>query len=640
MRAGSKMLWRFSAALVMAVGLLIAAAACTGEGPQGPSGPQGPRGPAGEEGSPGLQGIPGAAGPRGLPGPKGDAGEQGEQGPAGPPGPQGPAGTGGGGESTGGSRDVEFSSTNGAISWRYVDEGDDAWRLLAVLPMQSFAPPSTPSISMLSPSPDWEVVPVLTVGERIGDYRPPGILDTNAAFELNVNTIRVLATHGLEADQGYAYTLGNGLNLTGSRISYFDIDKDSLEVKAAGVAYDRVVNRSGAPLTVRTVDNADSGPLRNLGSAVYVSGRTHGFVDDIYLTGEGISSGGQLYAMDVDNGDLYAVPAVGRAAFKGITVIDTGTSTSVGMVIADSRPGAPLILYIGNKNSLGDNSFLDRNGLASGTLYVWKASNGNTTPEEFHETGEFRQGSFQKIEIHDPSKARTEGYDTQGYATLAMQDALAFGNRALGEEGIGAFRFSNPEDVATNPRNARQITLTSSGNGEVYPRDDWGTVYLFDVVANTLTANGRILYSGDDGGMSQFPGGGDYGLRSPDNVTWANDGLIYAQEDRATDNSVFGRSSNREASVWQVNPQTGQLVRIAEINRSAIPISAVDTDPNDLGNWETAGPVDVTSLIRARATVLVVTVQAHSMKGDLVGGSSAERELVEGGQLLILRKKP
>ena len=31
-----------------------------------------------------------------------------------------------------------------------------------------------------------------------------------------------------------------------------------------------------------------------------------------------------------------------------------------------------------------------------------------------------------------------------------------------------------------------------------------------DIVANTLTANARILYSGDDGGNGQSTGGGAY----------------------------------------------------------------------------------------------------------------------------------
>ena len=80
--------------------------------------------------------------------------------------------------------------------------------------------------------------------------------------------------------------------------------------------------------------------------------------------------------------------------------------------------------------------------------------------------------------------------------------------------------------------------------------------------------------------------GGDFFLRSPNKIAWADDGFSYAQEDRAIDNAVFGGTSGREASVWQASRQTSQLVRIAEVNRSAELTGTVEIAPNDLGNWE------------------------------------------------------
>ena len=59
---------------------------------------------------------------------------------------------------------------------------------------------------------------------------------------------------------------------------------------------------------------------------------------------------------------------------------------------------------------------------------------------------------------------------------------------------------------------------------------------------------------GDDAGDGQFPGGPDFGLRSPDNLDWAEDGYIYIQEDRSTANNVFRGTSGRDASIWQMNP--------------------------------------------------------------------------------------
>ncbi len=621
---------RLTAALLLASLALSMAAACGGEGPPGPEGPAGPAGPPGEPGKQGLQGITGPAGPRGPQGVDGAQGPQGEPGVDGAQGPQGERGPAGAGSVS--ARDIEFSTIAGAIAWKYVDEPDSAWRTLAAIPEPSFAGGAGAAPSMLAPASNWEVIPVFTIGDRVADYRPLGLLDGNGAFSLNSSTARILTTNNIDAGEGRPYSLANNLSLTGSRISYFDIDKTTHRIKSAGVAYDRIVNRAGEPLTVRNAGGVDSGPLRRFTSGAYVAQGDLSFVDDIFFTGEAVE-GGQLFALDVDEGHLYAVPMAGRAAFENVALIDTGTSTSIGMVISDGRPGAPLKLYIGDKNAAGTGSFLDRNGLAKGTLYVWKTRNGEDNPDQFGKTGEFRQGTFEAIEIFDASKANSEGYDAQGYVTQETQDALSFG-----QDGAGAFRFSFPEDLATNPRNARQIVFASTGDGGEYRNDDWGTVYIIEVAPNTLSANASIVYSGDDGGNGQFPGGADFGLRSPDNVDWAESGLIYIQEDRATVNSVFGGASAREASIWELNPQTGQLVRIAEINRGFIPVGTEDTQPDDLGNWETTGVLDMTSLLNSRFTMLLVNVQAHSMIGDLLGGRNISNDLVEGGQMLLLRK--
>ena len=70
----------------------------------------------------------------------------------------------------------------------------------------------------------------------------------------------------------------------------------------------------------------------------------------------------------------------------------------------------------------------------------------------------------------------------------------------------------------------------------------------------------------------------------------------------------------------------------------AAPARVLDTNPDDLGDWATSGVIDVTDLFGASATTLLVNVPAHSMKGDLIDGENVDQELVEGGQILLLRK--
>ena len=99
--------------------------------------------------------------------------------------------------------------------------------------------------SMMEGLEGYGVQPLFTVGETINGYTPPGILDGLGAFELDDNTVRVIANHELTADVGYVYTLANGTELTGARVSYFDIDKDTKAVIDSGLAYDTIYNRAG-----------------------------------------------------------------------------------------------------------------------------------------------------------------------------------------------------------------------------------------------------------------------------------------------------------------------------------------------------------------------------------------------------------
>jgi hypothetical protein len=66
------------------------------------------------------------------------------------------------------------------------------------------------------------------------------------------------------------------------------------------------------------------------------------------------------------------------------------------------------------------------------------------------------------------------------------------------------------------------------------------------------------------------------------------------------------------------------------------PAGANDPAKDGIGAWESSGILDVSSLfdIPAGETLLVANVQAHS----ITGGPIAEQQLVQGGQLLWIRR--
>ncbi len=495
---------------------------------------------------------------------------------------------------------------------------------------------STPTIAYDTPEPaqmsglgEWTTDPVFTIGETIDGYTPPGIPDGMGAFERE-NTVVIVSTHELRASQGYAYQLASGVDLTGARISALMFDKVTRDLMTMGPAYDTIYNRAGNSVDlVNGLDTVASEGLHRLCSAGSVVAGQAGFVDDALLTGEE-TNGGTGFALDIEAGELWALPAMGRAGWESATALNISgfNDTHVAILIGDDRANAALLLYVGKKQP--DGNFIERNGLANGTLYMWVANDGSLSPADWNGTGTSRSGKFVAVENYNAAQAGTANFDDLGFATQAYLDSQ--------KGSIGAFNFSRPEDVHTNPAPGKgnQIVFASTGRntGINQAADLWGTTYVVDVKINlgriqvdNITADISIIYDGDDADKR------DFGIRSPDNLVWAKDGMVYIQEDRSI--TTFGVASNEETSIWKLNPKTSAVERIGQIDRTAVPAGQVDSSPSDLGNWESSGIIDVTDEFNAEGErILFFNTQAHS-----VGEGTIETEnLVQGGQYLFISK--
>lgn len=508
----------------------------------------------------------------------------------------------------------------------------------------------TPEENQMDALGEWRIDPVFTVGETIGGYTPPGILDGIGIFPAKGAMVDVFVNHEFNAEDGYAYTLANGVELTGARITRFTFNKGSRRIHAAGLAYDTIYDRTGQivthpsqvnelPDTADPNEPADLWGIDRLCSANSVRAGDYGFLDDLFFTNEETSAvfghphGGSIWVVDVADRALWAAPDLGRATWENVTPLAHPEPGKIALLLGDdfgssaSSPvkGAPLYLYVGETDPNGAN-VLERNGLSGGRLYVWVSDDpAVSSPETFNTIGSRQAGRWVEILARDPAMAGTPGYDDQGY-----KDDTTLRDEAIGT--IGAFAFSRPEDVATNPADGTQAVLASTGRGrDVFPSDDWGTTYLVDVDFAALTAELTILHDGDD-----IP---DFGIRSPDNLDWAGNGKIYIQEDRATREGTFGGTSGREASIWELDPAIYEWTRIGEMNRDArLPDTQTDGDPNDLGDWESSGILDVTAFFVTPPgeRLLIGTVQAHSVRDGSIGGSA---NLVQGGQLFFLSRQ-
>ncbi len=501
------------------------------------------------------------------------------------------------------------------------------------------------------------VDPIFTVGDKIGDYVPAGILDGIGAYSLNDTTVRILVVNEVGATDGYKYTLKNGTQLPGARVNYFDVDKRSLQIVNAGLAHDTIINRKGEVVDAAS-DLEFAGIQRFCSAALFEAnqfGAGIGLADRIFFSGEETNAGTQ-FALDTKTNVLYALPWFGRAAWENVTELNTGRTDKVAFMIGDDRGPAPLILYIGDKNAKNDGSFLDRNGLGKGKLFVWVADDPtNPTdpieadPREFKGTNNVTGGKFIEIDYYRPDLASATpiaqtalGYDSQGFATQAQQDKLA--------ADVKAFLFARPEDVSTNPKDGTQLVLASTGRETIFDGvDTYGTTYRIDVDFNNIntgdiSAKIDILF---DGNLTK-----DASLRNPDNLDWADDGKIYINEDRAATATLFAGTSKEEASLFRIDPSVANpsstLTRIGQVDRTALPATQTDSSPTDIGNWETSGILDVSTLFgNAPGTQFIFDVQAHSLRdGSIItatnidgngdGTRTRQENLVEGGQLSFL----
>ena len=495
---------------------------------------------------------------------------------------------------------------------------------VAALAFGAAANAATP-LPMFQGENGYVATPIFTIGQTTPNgYTPVGIPDGIGAYALDSSTVRLFVNAELGNTAGYAYTLGSGASLAGARVQYFDINKFTRQVTAGGLAYDRIYDRAGALVT--NASQVGGGLNRFCSGSIYAPssfGAGKGLADRIYFAGEETTNG-TMYALDAATNTLHAVPMMGRAAFENVSQINTGTTSKVAFLMSDDtsalagQSGSPMYLYVGTKDAKGDGSFLDRNGLADGKLYVWKPSDATKTdPSNFNANGSTQGGSWVQVVNFDASKAGTAGYDALGYADQATIRADAFAK--------GAFRFSRPEDVATNPADDTLVALASTGSSAFGGADTWGTVYTiktsFDAAGNPAAGVVTVVYDGNDDASRA--------LRSPDNLDWASATKLLVNEDRAV--TWTGQPNTNDGSILELSLD-GTVVRAGAIVRNLYPVGSTDSLPG-LGDWETSGVLDVSALFgRAQGALFISDVQAHGINlASFAGGS-----LAEGGQLFFL----
>ena len=489
-------------------------------------------------------------------------------------------------------------------------------------------------------------------------YVPPGIFDGQGAYSNGDGTYSLLVNHETGSTVGYPYTVeGLDASVAGSRISRLVVDIDTDDnaangfqsrIVSGGLAYDKVIG-------------SDTNGFDRFCSANLVEANTfgtnRGFANRIYLAGEEVfgGAGGIFYALDTANSDLYQVNAFGKGTWESATLIDTGSTNTVAVLLFDDA-AAPLRLWVGQKTTTG--GFLERNGLAeaNGRLYTFVPSAGLGETGVDNTAGP-DSDDLKALALGAPLSGRwAEISKTVGTTTYASYADLTDVQIRAQAVAIGALQLSRIEDGEVNPLNGQQAAFVSTGTTGFSNGDLYGNVYTLgfaDAFApdGSLAATGastlRVIYDADRLADPVT------GLRNPDNLTWSADGFLYLQEDRANGggtNTSIGNFGTQEASIWKLNPSgrvdpvTGvPSERWAQIDRTSVPsaygqsqAAYTGTDANGVGNWESSGIIDVSQIYGATAgSFFLANVQAHSLGGGNINGSGY---LAEGGQIDLIRQ--
>lgn len=291
-------------------------------------------------------------------------------------------------------------------------------------------------------------------------------------------------------------------------------------VTSARQAYDRWSNDGGANW-VNTADTSNTNFDRFCSGQSYLPhtfGIGRGFVDNIYITGEesfGNLSFSRLFALDLDNRDFYQLSSVTGSASGGIggmprdswenaTLLDTGETNHVALLLSPDGGTSRMQLYIGEKGKGIDgnasNDFLARNGLAYGSYYYLNdvlPTSGTSNDGTFDTTiaGALTASKFEDVDT-SPSNPTRAVLGNQNFGLFTFDFDFDFGG--------GHFNSAASSFSITKVQNDVSNTLGTFGDAD---NVDWsaptvlgGKTYSDGLIfVNEDNSNGEIWMNAPDG---------------------------------------------------------------------------------------------------------------------------------------------
>ena len=471
---------------------------------------------------------------------------------------------------------------------------------------------------------EYTVRPLFSVDDKVPllggaagqQYRMVGIPDGLGAHPNGDGTSTLFMNHELNANALSEPVVGGPKN-RGAIVSQFVLNASGDPI-AGRRAYDRVYQEDTFVGPAPDATNATRALARFCSG--FLAGPQHGFDRWIYLTNEEEQAaantfdgkGGQSVAI-FDN-ELHALPALARYA-KENTVVQPDQSTEAVIFSFEDGPAtldSQLYMYVGKKDRSAGASVLERNGLADGTVYVFRSLDLSRNSERT-----FRSGSV-----------------TGEWVPIPNAENLTDVQLEAANDAVNAMTFVRPEDGAFNPNDRNEVfwVTTGSSSGADDGVNELGRLYSLRLHPGNVTkpATLTIVYNAD----TVVAAGGDIAI-SPDNVD-ASDRYLMINEDGTTESRLVMAAKGRDGSIWRFDLRKGPVHGIGVDASSATRIAQLDPPGRDgvpvgPGIWETSGIIDATALFGA--DTWLSDVQAHPPT-TAPGGAPVT---VEDGQLFLLR---
>lgn len=352
---------------------------------------------------------------------------------------------------------------------------------------------------ILSLSKDWQVRPIITVGESaLNGYAMVGVPDGLGAFANDDRSFTLLMNHELSPDKGLVRAHGQ----KGAFVSRWLIDVESLKVQG-GADLVRATLPIGVVKAFNRLCSADLAPK----SAFYNEATSKGYAGQLFLNGEEDKAGGRAFAHAL-NGMSYELAGLGHIAWEN-ALAHPGTGDSTLVVGLDDIQNGLLLVYQGQKSKQG--SVIQQAGLIGGQLYAVQAN------------GE----RFGLVAL--PNMANLDGKTLRAEA-----------------QKLGASGFARPEDGAWDTLNSRVFWFNTT---DKIGGDSRLSQLVFDDINNPQAG----------GSITTKIRASEIGAEMLDNLTVDAGGRVLLQEDPGEHEHLaaiwlFDPKTNKSAKLFEANP--------------------------------------------------------------------------------------